>query len=738
MAPSCLHDAPVYLFPPLLGFLAFFSLGLLSLLRSRRNQTNLLFAAMCLMGGTLNLDVALVSLVRDRETALLIDRTFYVLFVFSVPVYVRFTHSFLGITSRKNIERSALFISTAFMIFVPTDLFVPALREYAYGRIAQAGPVFHAFSIFGGIAVIYCASVLFLGVSKARDNEERHRIRYVVSGLGLSALLIFMSYITISGADLYPFGSFSFIPALILSIGVLKYDLIGINAAIRKGILYFLLTLVLTFSYLLIIYLAQFFLSTSASGVSPFPALLISLAFAVLFQPLREKVQAAVDRVFFKGKYNYQATLKRVSRALGTLHDAQAIKDFLIASVNGALHVSAITLLTFEDRGMCAATPEGSIFIESSGIGPRHPVAQVLLERKACLTRAAIRGIAGEQERAPGDLFSRYNASLLVPIISGERLAGIICLGDKRSGDLFVHEDLELLMTAANQAAVALDNARAYSRLEEMNRDLEKRVAERTEDLVRALHEKEAAQHQLIQSESLAAIGQLVAGTAHELNNPLASASSLVQSGLECLEAGTWKDSADAEMIAELIADLEFSLREMKRARDIIKSLLGVSRQTNTLMESVDVNAVIGDALLVLHNQYKNRDLRIDTDFGDVPAVMGNFGSLGQVMMNVIKNSIEAVPAEKGEIRLRTACRGGVVAIECSDNGPGIPEAIRKDIFKPFYTTKEAGKGTGLGLYISHEIVKRHGGSLQAGDRPGGGAMFRIEIPGGGQRCRDC
>ncbi len=734
MALSCLHDAPVYLFPPLLGFLAFFSLGLLSFLRSRRNQTNLYFAAMCLMSGTLNLDVALVSLVESKETALLIDRIFYVFFVFSIPVYIKFTHSFLDINSRKGIEKASLFFAMAILVFIPTDLFIPAMREYDYGRILQGGPVYHAFALSGGVTVFYCLAVLYLGTRKAGDNEERTRRKYVFLGMGTGALLIFSSYIPISGAELYPFGSFSFIPALVLGVGIMKYDLIGIDAAIRKGILYFLLTLILTFFYLLVIYLAQFFLPASASGNSPFLPLVIALIFAIFFQPLRDKVQAAINRIFFKGKYDYQATLKRVSRELGTLHNAQAIKDLLITSIDDALHVSAVSLLTFEDRGVCDSTPDGSGCVESPGIGPGHPVAQILLDRKTCLTRAALHNIAGPQDRAVRDFFGRNKASLLAPIISGDRLAGILCLGDKKSGDLFVHEDLELLMTAANQGAIALDNARVYSRLEEMNKGLEKRVAERTGDLVRALHEKEAAQQQLIQAESLAAIGQLVAGTAHELNNPLAGASSLVQSSLEYLEAKPEKDAGDAE----LIADLEFSLKEMKRARDIIRSLLGVSRQTNTLMERVDVNAVVRDALLVLHNQYKNRDLLIDTDFGDVPAVMGNFGSLGQVLMNIIKNSIEAVSVEKGVIRLSTSCRGGVVAIECSDNGPGIPEGIRKDIFKPFYTTKEAGKGTGLGLYISHEIIKRHGGSIHAGDRPGGGAMFRIEIPGGGGSCRDC
>jgi len=725
MVSSCLHDAPVYLFFPLLGFLVFCSLGLLSFLRSRRNQTNLYFAAMCLMGGTLNLDVALVSLVGSKETALLIDRIFYSFFVFGIPVYFKFTHSFLGITSRKQLEKASLFLVLVFLLFVPTDLFIPEMREFTYGRILQAGPVYHLYAFCGGVTVLYCLAVLFIGTKSAGGNEERTRRRYVLVGLGFSALLVLLNYIPISGKDFYPIGSFSFIPALILGVGVMKYDLIGIDSAIRKGILYFLLTLILTFSFLLIIYLAQFFFSAPVSNASPVVPLVIALISAIIFQPLRDRLQTVIDATFFKGKYDYQATLKRISRELSTFHNAQSIRNYLLTTINDALHVSSVSLFTFEDNNVCLSKTDGNVLLDKEDLSPDHPVAQALVEKKTYLRRSALHSFPDALRRPSNDFFSRHKASILVPIISGDRLAGILCLGDKKSGDLFVHEDLELLMTAANQGAIALDNARNYTRLEEMNRELEKRVAERTEDLVRALAEKEAAQQQLIQAESLAAIGQLVAGTAHELNNPLTGASSLVQTSLEYLEGKPDKDTGDDE----LIADLEFSLKEMRRARDIIKSLLGLSRQTDTLMEKVDVNAAIQDSLMVLHNQCKNRDLRIDTQFGAVPDVMGNFGSLGQVFMNIIKNSIEAVPPEKGIISLSTASRNGVIAVECSDNGPGIPEETRKDIFKPFYTTKEVGKGTGLGLYISHEIIKRHGGSIHAGDRPGGGTIIRIEIP---------
>lgn len=726
MAHSCLHDAPVYLLPPLIGFLAFFSLALLSFFRSRRNQTNIYFSALCLLGGLINLDVALISLAKDGETALLIDRIICAAFVFCTPVYIHFTHSFLGI-KRKGIERASLALTLAILPFIPTDLFFSGMREYPYGRIAVAGPVYHVFSAAGGMAVSYCLLALLKGTRGARGNEERNRIKYVLAGISLSAVLITLNYISVLGFNIYPFGNFSFIPATVLAIGIMKYDLLDIDAAIRKGILYFAMSLVLTVSFLSAIYAAQLLFSSSSPAASPFIPFAVAIVLAVCFQPLRDRLQASIDRVFFKGKYDYRTMLREVSGRLGTLLDPEAVKEYIMASIHDALRVSAVSLVTFEADGRVLVSRGGEAGATSAdGPAPGHHISRTLLERKACLGRSGLKSFTPGERASAEEFFERYGASLLVPILSRDGLSGIIAVGEKLSGELFVHEDIELLLTVANQGATALDNARHYSRIRDMNRELEKKVEERTAELRREIREKEAARDQLIRSESLAAIGQLVAGTAHELNNPLASAYSLVQSSLEGLERKPEKSESEIEMID----DLEFSLKEMRRARDIIRSLLDLSRQSGGMDERIDVNAVIEDALRVLHNQHKNSRLLIEKDFGDVPPVRGNFGSLGQVFINVIKNAIEAAPADgKGVISLSTACTRDRVLVECRDNGTGIPEEKIKDIFKPFFTTKDVGKGTGLGLYISHELISRHGGTIQAANNPRGGAKIQIELP---------
>ena len=264
-----------------------------------------------------------------------------------------------------------------------------------------------------------------------------------------------------------------------------------------------------------------------------------------------------------------------------------------------------------------------------------------------------------------------------------------------------------------------------------MNLYLEQRVTERTRTLQQALDEKDKAQEQMVRSESLASLGQLVAGVAHELNNPLASATSLIQAVLEDLETENDRRSSDGDD-DELIEDLKVADRELHRASAIVASLLGLSRQTQTYTEKIELHTVVEDALRVLQNQYKNSRLQIQTHYDPgLPPIQGNFGNLGQVAINLLKNAIQAAGPD-GRIQLRTLhdAEKGEVVFECKDSGTGIPDIHRPHIFKPFYTTKPVGTGNRPWASISaHEIVRRHGGSLSLASATKGATRFVVRLP---------
>jgi two-component system NtrC family sensor kinase len=729
MVPNALQAVSAYVIPSLLGFIVLLGLALVSLLRGGRKQTNILFAGICLLGALLNADVALVSIVPDERLALRIDRTVHFFFVFSIPIYIRFVHVFLGIRGRRWLEIIALLLSISFLTIVPTDLYFSGLNYYSFGRIARAGALFHLFSATTAFTVIYCLAVLYRAMKESADNLRRNRIKYIFGGLGFSALLLDLTILPVSGVPVYPMGNFSFIPAIFLAFGVLKYDLLDIGALIRRGTVYFLLTGILTALYILVIFLFHTFFLSTGSGDSFVLSLVLALIIVLLFTPLRERVQSLIDRLFFRGRYDYRELLREVSGQMASILNISQIRGLLLNVIHDALQVERASLVLAEGGGFRLYNGEKPDGEGEPPPGDVIPLIRFLTWGKRPLNRAAVEKLKTDAEtrKAFAGLFDLLGAVLVIPIPSREGLAGLICLGQKKSGELFVDEDLELLTTMANQAATAIENARSYEALVALNRDLERKVEKRTAALREALAEKERTQQQLIRSESLAAIGQLVAGTAHELNNPISGAMSLVETSVETIAGCEMR----ADKKDEILDDLRFSIGELRRSAVIIRSLLDLSRQTQTYVEAVDMNRAVDDALRVLHNQYKNLPIEIEKAYDEaLPAVEGNFANLGQVLINIVRNALQALPEGKGRITLTThQPSADIVAVECRDTGVGISAVSLKDIFKPFFTTKTVGRGTGLGLYLSHEIIRRHNGQIRVASEEGKGTVVTVELP---------
>jgi two-component system NtrC family sensor kinase len=307
-------------------------------------------------------------------------------------------------------------------------------------------------------------------------------------------------------------------------------------------------------------------------------------------------------------------------------------------------------------------------------------------------------------------------------------LTGFVVLGQKKSRTLFHREELNLVTALVSQVSLALENARAYQQMTRMNNHLETKVQERTIALKNALAEVKESQEFLIRSESLAAIGQLVAGVAHELNNPISAAMSLIQTIQTDFE---FCDNLDRETV---VNDITFSLKALGRVKRIVASLLCLSRQTDSYMETVDINDVAMDALRVLDGHIKRADIRIEKDFEwPIPSIQGNFAHLGQVAINIIQNACQAMVGQNGRVVLSTRYQKATndIVFSCQDNGSGINPSIQNDIFKPFFTTKPVGQGTGLGLYISHEIVQKHHGRIIHKNAADGGALFEVCLPVG-------
>ncbi|MFO7964095.1 MAG: ATP-binding protein [Desulfobacterales bacterium] len=721
----------VYSLPPFLTLCSFLWLGAITAKHRRWSRSDILFFIICLFGSFLYIDILLVFNVRSEDTALLISRLDHLFVVYLSPVYIHFFHTYLGIKKGKRLLMAAYIYAFILMMFTQSDWYIESMKSYRFGYFAAGGPLYPFFGLLSLGASVYVLLLLFRAIRHERSSIGKYRLRYVFVGFGSMGLLNALNILPVSGYAVYPPGNWSFIPLVVFGIGLFRHDLLDTGTLIHKGLIYTVLTAFLTTLYAAVVLGAERMISGFNRSDSYYLSFGFILLAAFTMAPLRERVQIGVDRIFFREKYDYRKTLKSVGRRITSVLDSRQIARRIMDVVSKTMQVENCRLFIL-DEAKEAFVLQSSPSAENPGIGiMKHdcPLIWELRKKRAKMVKRNYAPNAGRFQ--VGDVIeamTRLQAEIIIPFHYKEKLTGFLAMGEKRSGDLFTPEEFDLLEILADQSALAFENARSYALLNRMNENLEKTVSARTRELRQALHEKEISQERLIKSESLAAIGELVAGAAHELNNPLASVMSLLQSSVE--EMKQWDGSSPFD--EDVIEDLEFAGGELQKAKHIVESLLGLSRQTVTFAEDVNLNTVVKNALRVLHNQYKQGKVVILENYDtDLPVIRGNFANLGQVAVNIIKNAIQAVKPVGGEIMIMTRFEKGPdqVVFECRDTGPGIQKEHRLDIFKPFFTTKPVGEGTGLGLYICHEIVERHGGALSLEDNNGKGAHFVVTFP---------
>ena len=333
-----------------------------------------------------------------------------------------------------------------------------------------------------------------------------------------------------------------------------------------------------------------------------------------------------------------------------------------------------------------------------------------------------------------------------VPILKGDDLLGVMMIYHLEVRP-FTDKQIALVETFADQAAIAIENVRLFEQ-----------VRERTRELTQSLDDLRTAQDRLVQTEKLASLGQLTAGIAHEIKNPLNFVNNFSALSAELIGelSGVLKpvalDNNVREEVDELTGMLKSNLEKVvqhgKRADSIVKNMLQHSREGSGEHRPADINAIVDESLNLAYHGARaekagfsivlQRDLDPSVGMADIYPQ-----EITRVLLNLISNSFYATTKRRAEagdgfepmVFAVTKNLGDKVEIRVRDNGTGIPEEAREKIFNPFFTTKPSGEGTGLGLSMSHDIVvKQHGGSIDVETEPGVFTEFRIVLPRTSQR----
>jgi two-component system NtrC family sensor kinase len=736
-------------------------------------------------------------------------------------------------------------------------LYVPAVALIALELLWHYAP-----GVFGGslvkalerlnIAELWQFAVYFtIGSSllvdsflRAQRPELRQQLKWIVWGLGLSVLPFVAFYFIPYVADLEitpPMEAIAYGPLILIPMSfgysIIRYRLMDVDVIMRRSFVHVMATVAVGAIYMAVLLgvgdLVKFIWATADLNAWKTRVVVVigMLVVAMLFAPIKNRLQVWADRWFYGERYTLRMGLQDFGRALAQTTALPCLLNSLSHRLSEMLSVRKVAI--FIEDGQ---SPSG--FQLAHGMGLSAEVSLPENIKEIIRARSSGRGFiciedlieTGKQrargenlvpEDDKGDGLAQSGLYYYVPCVVRDRMVAIIAVGRASSGALLTSEDTELLRALSGYVAVAIDNSLLYrsemekaeelarlkefsenviesvsvgivvinldSRITTWNSAMEKMFGmERDRVLGRSIYEVidpdlietiesvtgqgswairdvrhiykysatvsdgrslilnitlapfEAArgvvagtlmmvenitervqlEQQLQQREKLSSIGLLAAGVAHEVNTPLAGISSYTQMLLQQIPETDPKHKL-----------LEKIHSQTLRASGIVNNLLNFSRTGDAQFREVDINRVLDDTLQLLEPQLRNTKIEIIRHYApDLPAGYGNASKLQQVFMNMILNARDAMPVG-GRLTIQTRLVETSLVIDFRDTGVGIaPENIAR-IYDPFFTTKEVGQGTGLGLALSYGIIQEHGGRIFVESRPGEGTHFTIKLP---------
>jgi len=621
--------------------------------------------------------------------------------IFIPTFFIHFIQAYLHKTKIKLLI-IAYTISTILLVFNFTPLFVKdVVPKGSFNYASVPGIVFPFFVLYFFIVIIYSFYII-IQEYKYSFGVRHNQLKFIIiasvigfSGGSTNYLLVF------DIIHIPPIGNyFITLYLFILSYAIIKHRLMDINIVLKKGTTYILLLLLLFIPSFILILLGQIIFYGKIDYL--FTVMMFSVLFlaAILFHRIKPGTEKAVDHFLFKDRYNYRETLGKFSKAMVNILDLQSLLKRIIETITQTMGVDKASLFLLDDE------KGGYNLFESKNI--KMPAPTPLLPKGAPLPvyLQKMGEIVVREELAKGANLPELNgviqqmslleAEVSIPLISKRQLIGIINLSYKFNKDVYYHEDIELLTTLANQAAVAIENARLFE-------DLKK------------------SKSYIRRADRLASLGTLTAGLAHEIRNPLVAIKTLIQLLPERLEDEEFRNHF-----------LSIAAGEVDRISHLINELLDFARPSSPKLEFEDVNSILDGMILLVSTESKKKHIHVDKQYApDLPSVKVDREQIKQVFLNVLLNAIEATP-ENGEITVKTRSflkPGGepYLQVEFKDTGCGIPHEYLEEIFNPFYTTKTTGSG--LGLSISNQIVLDHKGYIDVESQVSKGTSFVINLP---------
>jgi len=619
--------------------------------------------------------------------------------IFIPTFFVQFIQSYLG-GIRRTLLTLCYIISTVLLVFNFTPLFVKdVVPKGSFNYASVPGMIFPFFATYFFLALVYS---FFLMIRELRNlvGMKRNQMKFVLLGSVIGFAGGSTNYLLVFNVlPVPPIGNYF----LAFGLFIHFYTIIrhrDINIVLTKGATYGLITLLLFVPSATLVILGQRHLFKEVNSLSLMVILLILLLVANLFQKVKFRTERAVERLFFKNRYDYRDTLGKFSKVLVSILDLQSLSKRIIDTITQTMGVEkASFFLVSEENGGYDLCESKNVNITTSTqhLSKDNPLPSYLqkvgeiIVREELANRAHVPVIS----RVVSEM-SLLEAEVSIPLIWKEQLIGMINLSHKFTKDIYSREDIELLDTLANQTAIAIENARLY------------------EDLKRS-------KSYIRRADRLASLGTLTAGLAHEIRNPLVAIKTFTHLLPERIDDEEFRDKF-----------LHIASGEVDRISSLVTELLDFARPSDPKLEMENINIILDGMLLLVSTEANKKQIAVHKSYdSNLPSVQIDREQIKQVFLNILLNAIEATP-EKGRITVKTGSfvkPGGepYVRIEFTDTGCGILPDHLEEIFNPFFTTKTAGSG--LGLSISNQIVRDHRGYIDVKSQLNEGSSFFVNLP---------
>ena len=494
---------------------------------------------------------------------------------------------------------------------------------------------------------------------------------------------------------------------VIITYAILRHQLLDIEVIIKKTLVFAgLLASVFAILVLPTLLIQEYIFREAGVGGRVLGLTLSGIIIIFALRRIEDFLINITDRYLFQKKYDYKELLKTFTNEVLTVLNLNELTKLTVTKLSDIIKLKSCgVLLLSEDKKEYRLVASQGIKEKSLVLEMDNTLASFLAKTKICLSVSE----HGKEFVLPKRIIQDMNKlklELAIPLVTlhGEMI-GILTLGKKKSDEDYTQDDMDILLPLTRTLSIAINNA-------EMFEELGKTQAE-------------AAQR-----EKMAVIGTLSAGINHEICNPLGIARGQCEAFLLNIKDGLYNDKTAEDLFEKAKIIMQKVIHETDRATAITKRLSTFAKPSKgVISDDVNVKNEIAEVLALIGYEMKLDKIDITKEIDEnLPLISGDKKQLQEVFFNLIRNAAQAIN-EKGKIIIRARNEGDKVIINIEDTGHGIPEAKLEQIFNPFYTTKDPGKGTGLGLFIVRQVVERNKGRISVRSKVGRGTTFSLEFP---------